>query len=306
MKNRLLFFVFLSLLTTVFGQYESKYSQYSLNQLVLNPAIAGSEKHMVSVLAYRNQWTNSNTNLQQKSFTSHLPFNQKRMGIGLILFEESSKIQRFSQVSANFSYKINAFRGLLAFGMEGGFWQQKVDFSNLLIKDADDILLQNNQKMAGDFSAGLFYQNTRFSLGFSGKHLAFNDLNKSYFLHSMYVHSIHEHLQILPSILLKYHEKWKKGQADLNCHFKFYEQYWLGISYQTSREISLQMGLSLQKINPKMTYPFFIGYSFDYGFSALYPHNAGSHEIVLKIHLKSKPNPTHILTKKRYVSPLFF
>lgn len=306
--NKFFLIFILSLITqSVFSQIESKYSHYTMNQLLINPAIAGSEKNMVNTLAYRYQWMNSGTKLHQKSFTCHLPFNQRRMGIGLILLDESSKIQQNTQVSTNISYKINAFKGLLAFGMEGGFIQQKVNFSSLLIKDEDDPLAENINLTQGDFSTGIFYQNKSFFLGFSGKHLAFNEIKNSYFLHTIYSYNINSSVKIIPSFLFKYHEQWNKSLLDLNIHFKMKEQYWIGISYQTSHEISLQTGLLIHKINQKISRPIFIGYNYDYGFSTLYAtKNAGSHEIVLKVHIKSRPNPSRILNKKRYVSPLFF
>lgn len=307
MRKCLLFFSFLVTIQCVFSQVESKYSHYTINQLLINPAIAGSEKNMVNTFAYRNQWINSGTKLHQKSLTCHLPFNQKRMGIGLILLDESSKNQQVTQVSTNLSYKINAFKGLLAFGLEGGFIQQKVDFSSLLIKDDDDPFARNINLIEGDFSTGIFYQNQSFFLGFSGKHLAFNEIKNSYFLHTIYAYEINSSVKMIPSFLLKYHQQWNKALLDLNIHFKMKEQYWIGIAYQSSHELSLQTGLLIHKINQKISRPIFIGYNYDYGFSALYPtNNGGSHEIVLKIHVKSRPNPSHILNKKRYVSPLFF
>ena len=231
----------------------------------------------------------------------------KRQGLGFILLEESSKIKQITQFSTNLTYKINAFKGLLSFGLEGGFIQQKVDFSSLLIKDDNDPLAQNINLIDGDFSTGIFYQNESLFLGFSGKHLAFNEIRNSYFLHTIYAYHLNSSIKIIPSLLFKYHEQWNHSLLDLNIHFKMKEQYWIGVSYQTSHEISLQSGLLIHKINQKISRPIFLGYNYDYGFSALYPtNNAGSHEIVFKIHIKPRPNPSHILNKKRYVSPLFF
>ncbi len=299
-------FCFLVINGCLFAQFESKYSHYTLNQLVLNPAIAGSEENMINTLSYRYQWVNNPSKLQQRSFTTHLPFNQQRMGVGLILFEESSRFQQYLQGSINLSYKVNAFQGLLAFGLETGFTQYKVDFSTLNIKDIDDELIENIQERKGDFSAGMFYHNNSLYIGLSAKHLAFGSLKNHYYFHGIYTHKISRNFDILPSLLFKYNESWPKGQLHINLHFKFYNQFWLGLSYQTSREISFQSGIAFHQINKNITRPIILAYNFDYGFSSLYTNNYGTHEIICKIHIKPNPNPSYILNKKRYVSPLFF
>ena len=56
---RILFFVFISLffsLNTI-GQAKPYYTQYVLNNFVLNPAISGIENYTDVKMSYRNQWT---------------------------------------------------------------------------------------------------------------------------------------------------------------------------------------------------------------------------------------------------------
>lgn len=299
-------FSFLMINIDLFAQFEGKYSHYTLNQLMINPAIAGNQKNMINTLSYRSQWGNNIANLQQKNFTTHLPFNQQRMGIGLIFIDESSRFQQYSQASLNLSYKINIFQGLLAFGIESGFLQYKVDFSKLDIKDLDDKSIQNINNTEGDFSTGIFYQKKSLYVGFSIKHLAFSSLKNHFYFHCIYTYKVSHNFEIIPSVLIKYNNAWATGQLDINAHFKFHKQFWLGISYQTSQEISLQSGIAIHKINKKISRPIILAYNFDYGFSGIYSSNSGSNEIVCKIHINPNPKPSHILNKKRYVSPLFF
>ncbi|MCP4521172.1 MAG: type IX secretion system membrane protein PorP/SprF [Cytophagales bacterium] len=301
-----LLFIFLIIPSWLWAQYESKYTQYTLNQLLINPAVSGSHRSIVNTLAYRYQWANSGVGLHQQSATFHLPFNQRRMGLGGIVINEQTKSQNTLQGSFNFSYKINAFKGLLAFGIETGFIQRNTELNRLLIKDSDDPLAEGKNRIEGDFSTGLFYQRKGLYIGLSAKHIAWNSLHNLYFLHLIYQYKYSSNLEIIPSFLVKHNEGWKSTNVDINCHFKIHKQYWLGLSYQSSEELSFQTGIVLHEINKKITLPILIGYSFDYGFSSLYPYNAGSHEMVVQFYIRPRPTASLILNKKRHVSPLFF
>ena len=56
MKNIIILLLFLFLSGLIFSQSKPYYSQYILNNYILNPAVAGIENYKDVKLSYRNQW----------------------------------------------------------------------------------------------------------------------------------------------------------------------------------------------------------------------------------------------------------
>ena len=138
MNKFFLFFILLLITQSVFSQIESKYSHYTMNQLLINPAIAGSEKNMVNTLAYRYQWMNSGVKLHQKSFTCHLPFNQKRMGI--VKFDKFGYIVTLKEEAQLSDYGI--YEGEYLFIIRDTY-QRKLN--------PPSCLCRNNPNLSGEF-----------------------------------------------------------------------------------------------------------------------------------------------------------
>jgi type IX secretion system PorP/SprF family membrane protein len=77
------FFVFLT--TTVFGQQEAQFTQFTDNQLFVNPAYAGSNGMLNATALHRQQWVGFNGGPQTSTFSFHSPLNYESVGLGLTL-----------------------------------------------------------------------------------------------------------------------------------------------------------------------------------------------------------------------------
>ena len=65
--------VLLAGLQAVHAQQDPQYSQYMFNQMVLNPAYAGSKEALSSSLILRNQWVGLDGAPKTITFSSHAP-----------------------------------------------------------------------------------------------------------------------------------------------------------------------------------------------------------------------------------------
>jgi type IX secretion system PorP/SprF family membrane protein len=79
-----------------------------------------------------------------------------------------------------------------------------------------------------------------------------------------------------PSLIIRSTENLQTS-SDISLRFIYNREYWAGLSFRTSGDFILLMGLKLNR--------FYFGYSFDYGFNEISRLSYGSHEITLAIKL---------------------
>ena len=60
-----------------YAQQKPYYTQYILNNYILNPALSGIENYTDVKLSYRNQWTNINGAPVTVYFSAHAPIGKK-------------------------------------------------------------------------------------------------------------------------------------------------------------------------------------------------------------------------------------
>jgi type IX secretion system PorP/SprF family membrane protein len=77
MKRIKLIIVFLAVVQFAIGQAKPSYTQYILNNYILNPAITGIENYTDIKLSYRNQWTGIEGSPVTTYFSIHGPIGKK-------------------------------------------------------------------------------------------------------------------------------------------------------------------------------------------------------------------------------------
>ncbi len=70
-------FIFVSSINAIFAQQKPQYTQYILNNYVLNPAISGIENYIDFKGAYRKQWSGLENAPKTTYFTIHAPIGKK-------------------------------------------------------------------------------------------------------------------------------------------------------------------------------------------------------------------------------------
>lgn len=271
------------------------FSQYYFNELVINPAFAGTHVQLSATSTYRTQWINFPGAPKTFSFTAHSSFLRGgRLGAGLMVNVDKIGSYANKDVTASLSYKLKFRESTLSFGMQGVLYFINADFSTLNLKAPDDPGFLVLKSFKPNVGAGIYYHRKNFFAGFSAPFLINSKFNASslelatsqlkqfrnYFLRSGFIQPItrNGNVKINPNILVRMQE----GQPlsiDLNNAFIFYDVFSAGVSYRSGDSIISFLSL-------KLTDQLYFNYSFDFTSSHLYPFSSGTHEIMLNYRAK--------------------
>lgn len=316
MKKLLPFLLVLLLFHNSWAQQDPQFTQFQFNQLVYNPAFAGTTDNINFTLFNRNQWVASgfeNAPVTQ-TFSANMPLKDNTMGAGLHVVNDKTGLERNFSLLGSYAYHLNLPKGKLGMGMNLGFKQYRVNQDDIKAYDQYDPLVNQGLRapMLPEIGVGFLYrhQNDKFYAGFSSTHLtqskikytnafANSQLLRHYYLTGGYNHRIGNDFVLKPALWLNFVSK-APIQSQLNLTAEYKEMVWLGLGYRTGAAMTFNIGVNADKISEKFKERIKIGYSFDYVMVAKVPRfrNAGSHEIFISYEL-SKHEKTHIPKFKR-------
>jgi len=192
-----LFPLFLVIVFTisVHGQ-DPVFSQFYASPLSTNPAFTGNTYTPNIAVNYRNQWSGWPGTAYSSYAASVDQFIEPlNIGLGLKVSTDSGGdgLYTINNLTGFFSYKVDLGNDVnIKLGVEGGVWQTRVDWENLIFGDQLDIVEGNNGKNTSqeiqppeltrtilDLSAGILFYSPVFYGGFSLKHI--NTPNDVYF-----------------------------------------------------------------------------------------------------------------------------
>ncbi len=290
MKQKL-FVILLSFLSLMAnGQLHSLSNQYVLNGLAINPAYSGADGALSTTLMYRNQWTGFTGAPKTLTAALHAPLRNERVGLGLLVVNDQLGVNNQTTIMANYAYIIEMGDGKLAFGFGLGISMLNVGWDKLkATDDNDDGLNIDPEKLTNpNFSAGLFYHNKEFFVGFSSPLLLSysyagenatdlelkNDFSEyNFYLTSGYKLELTNDHTFFPSILMKFNPG-EAFQADVSAQFILRNKLWLGLTY---RSIDVLAAIVQLQVTDQLR----LAYSYDIGISADSRQMGGSHEIML-------------------------
>ncbi len=313
-KKVLLLFALLVAALIGRAQQDAQYSQYMFNGVYINPAYAGYKEQLNIHSFYRNQWTGITGSPKSMSLAVDAIANQGNVGLAFQV--SSDKLGAESNVSAYASYAYRLRVGQsedsrLAFGLGVGVMQQGLNGEKLNARDAGDnyIPVNNQNVIAPDARAGVFYSDDRFYAGFSVDNLIaqyiINKKNLSVYFQTPKAHyyltagmllPINEEVQLKPSFLLK-DDRGGPTSLDLNAFVLFGNRFWIGGSYRTAVKLYNKSYLQndLQKTNSivgmvdfYVTPTIRVGYAYDQSISKLSGYSGGSHEISVGVTIRPK------------------
>ena len=290
------------------AQQQPMYTQYMFNGLVLNPAYAGSHETFTATAMLRKQWVGIEGAPETQTFSAHSPLdglkNRRRPGspvsLGLILFHDRVAITDQTGLLASYAYRLLLKNGSsLSFGLQGGFSQLRIRYSEL---ELDDPAFSGGDitQWQPDFGAGIYYQSERFYAGLSSPQMLHSksyvngttlSMAPHYFLSTGYVFDATTTVKIKPSILIK-SLSGAVFQYDLNCNIFLNEVLNLGISWRSFESVGTMIQFQFHT-------RFSLGYAYDipYG-SEVSAMSSGSHEIMVNYRVPKK--------KVRIINPRFF
>jgi type IX secretion system PorP/SprF family membrane protein len=288
------------------GQQYPVFSQYYFNELVINPAFAGSHIQLSMNATYRNQWVNFPGAPQTVSFSAHSSFMQGRVGAGLLVNNDRIGSYNNQNIYGFYAYRIRLVRGTLSAGLQAGGNILQADYSNLDLVDVTDASFTAVNAFKPNFGAGLYYNEKDFFIGFSVPFLLNNGVSSNfentvanikearyYFLRGGAIFSLNaqESVKFNPSVLVRAQE----GQPlsmDLNAGFVFFDAMSVGVSWRSGDAL-------MSFVDFKLSEKFHFAYSYDLTSSGLNAFSNGSHEFMLNYRAKvskghrSIPCPTY-------------
>jgi type IX secretion system PorP/SprF family membrane protein len=288
LKRNCLLLILSSLAFSAGAQQYPVFSQYYFNELVINPAYAGSHVQFSATSIYRNQWVNFDGSPKTFLFSAHSSLLRNKMGVGMMV--NVDKIGSYANKNVYFSYAyfLKWPKSALSFGLQAGFDFIGADFSKLDLQNPGDLSFIPVSAYRPNIGSGLYYRRENFFVGFSVPFLINNKVNYSvgnvlseikqaryYFLRSGVILPVNhaKTVKFNPSILLRSQE----GQAvsmDINAAFIFYDVCSAGVSY---RSVDAMITFVELKLSEKIH----VAYSYDWTSSSLNLFSNGTHEFMI-------------------------
>ena len=301
--------VFVCFSLKLFAQQRPQYTQYMMNQYLLNPAVAGTSEHFELKAGHRTQWAGAGLGEaapQTTYISGHSHFGQHigpnrgkhknettfHHGVGGIVMND--KTGPTANTSAYLSYAYNFKLGSkirFSGGASLGVRQFRIDGAKLVSTDQQVGTQGAQQFMKPDLNVGYWLYTDHFYFGASAGQLLQNKfqlndnggvskLHTHYFITSGYKIKLNEGFAAVPSVLLKMTYPTPLS-FDVNCKFRYKDQVWAGVSFRRGDSFAALAGVLLsEKIE--------IGYAYDYGISTLSNLSKGSHEVVVGYRIQPK------------------
>lgn len=190
---------------SIFGQQRPHYSQYILNNYIVNPAVTGIENYVDVKMSMRNQWIGIPGMPKTIYFTAHTPLNKKdyrenisslgmsnnpmgydftetynamepHHGVGFSAYNYSTGYINRINAMATYAYHIGLNETWsLASGFGAGFSHISIDRSQMVLETPNDPLIGaltgTAKTFKPDVSIGLYLYSKKYFLGFSGQQL---------------------------------------------------------------------------------------------------------------------------------------
>lgn len=294
------------------------YSQYILNEFVINPSMAGIDGTTTINVTGRKQWLgwdnapetyvasiSARVLKSTRTYLGKRTFGEKirkapsgKVGLGAALLNDINGAVVRTNLNFSYAYHLDLNNGQLSFGLSPLIQQFRVD-KNLAALDnqSGDPLssLIGKSIYSVDAAFGVNYIRNKFSVGFSafqllqspvksdGLELYFDELKqvRHYYLTGLYRNNIKDNQdwEYESSLVLRATENLQVS-VDLSNRFIYNKEYWAGLSLRSSGEIILLLGVNINRV--------YFGYSFDYGINELAQLSYGSHEAFMAIKLGDK------------------
>ena len=307
MKVRFIWLILMLLSSSAtWAQQQPMYSQYMFNMMNINPAYAGSRGVTSGTALYRDQWVGIPGSPKTSSFSLDMPLHEKKIGLGIQLYDDRLGIERSSGINASYAFRIQLTNsGTLSLGLQAGLLNYRANYSEVrTFQPNDPSFSQNISGWLPAAAAGVYYNSDKFYIGFSTPALLKTKISYDnstdvtsvtgrdlhLFLASGFVVSLNQDLMLKPSVLIKA-VSGAPVEYDVNANLWIQNTLAFGFSYRTGDAL---VGMIEFQMSKQLRF----GYAYDKTFSNLGSLNTGTHELMLRMEFGS--------TNGRVASPRYF
>ncbi|MDX2195648.1 MAG: PorP/SprF family type IX secretion system membrane protein [Cytophagales bacterium] len=296
MKNIIFYLIiFISVTHIAYAQLKPIYNNYLLNEIIINPAYAGSANALSASLSYRNQWSGvAGPAIETYNIAAHTPMMTKYFATGAIVTHDKIGYTATTDINicAAGRLKINKYN--IALGAQAGYTSVRQNFDLSELKDADDPAFINAAGInALKYGIGIHLAHKKYFFSYSLP--AFTTHDKLYnsgalqhYIMGGYILKLNDIFTIKPSILIKYVAD--GTQYDLNTLVQISRFITIGGQYRVADAL-----VALAQL--KLTRQLGLGYAYEYSFNSLKNYaSIGTHEILLRYDFKYSVNDINVKT----------
>jgi type IX secretion system PorP/SprF family membrane protein len=281
-----------------YAQQDAVYNHYMFNELLINPAYAGTKGLLNANAIFATQWTGFSGSPTTQTLSLEGPVSPS-IGLGIHFINDKLGAQSTQGLFGSYSYKLKLGEKFkLSMGIAAGMSYFTLDGTKLTSENNDDPAIPKNSvsTVLFDSKAGLFLYSDRFYAGFSvtdmlgdvikSKDLLVTSQSRHYYLTSGYVFDLGSRLKLKPSFLYK--EDFRApSNIDLSTFLLYNEKIWIGATVRVGAQVFKNNGLdnSLKHRDAivlmtewNITDKLRIGYAYTQTLSAL--KNYSGHEIM--------------------------
>lgn len=293
LKKIILSFGVVFMTAQAFAQQTPLYTMYMWNQLVINPAYAGSRDALTASAVWREQWVGLEGAPSTQVLSIHSPLPNDNVGLGFTVQNDNVGPTNTTGFWGDFAYRLQTTeKARLSLALRAGFGIHQADIRNLDVNQPNDPAFNQNveNNFLPNFGFGAYYYSDRGYVGISSPSILENELNGSnnagsdpddlenrhYYLLAGYVFNVSADsgsVMFRPSTVIRA-VNGAPLSFDISANFLIKQKLWLGAAYRYQESFA---GMVSFNFTPHLQ----AGYSYDFGTSDLNSYNNGSHEIML-------------------------
>lgn len=293
------FLILVGLPGYVFAQNQPLYEQYHFNQLVINPAYAGSKNAFETNFFVHRHSVNFTGAPSTESFTAHLPVANDKVGLGVKFYHDKIGVTNASSFALDYAYRIHLNSNIVAaIGLEASVSTFSIDYTELdAFNDGDPAFDGKvDSYIKPNFGAGIYLHSDKFYFGFSSPTLLANSDGSTTANDSTYDDAFDNTANIYGSAgaLIKVTDNFafkpdmlfKKGenipsQLDININLIFNNAFLIGTGYRTNSSFNFVAQYMFTSDNILQKHEAGLGYSYNTTFGNDAAFLSPSHEVFL-------------------------
>ena len=276
------------------AQQMPQYTQYTWNDYMINPAVAGTHNYLQVRAFSRMQWMGISGAPQTYSISVYGPTEEQPMGYGGYIYSDYTGPTSRLVFKGSYAYNIPINSSIrISGGISMGGIQYKVDGTQFDTQAIESYFGRQDPVIDGtvrsrfipDASAGIYVYSTYFFAGISAHQLIGNKLNnitpeqvginrlkQHFYLAGGYNFILNRDFTLQPSLLVR--EMFPAPpQAEITARAIYQRIVWGGLSFRTGDAFSFMAGYNHEN-------RWYFGVSYDFTYSQLRQYSGGSIEVM--------------------------
>ena len=293
-------FLFIAIGFSTKAQQHPQYSLFSYNEAVYNPGMVGLDDFLSITAHGRYQWTGIEGSPTSQNISAQLPLFPIKSDIGLVVINNQQGLQRNTEASLQFNYRLIQRRITVAIGAQAGFMQSALNGAKIITPNGDyeGETINHNDPILSEgwtdaikpvIAAGIGLVGKNVSAGVSAVYLnepklglteGLNGplLKRNFFSHLTYNFKVTRNVKVIPSFMMKY--DFQDLQHEANAALDHSRLGWFGLGYRGFTETTQDAAYAM--IGVRISKRLSIAYSYDYTLSELNAASDGSHEVLVR------------------------